>query len=79
MSTVQTFLFDTLSFANKLKEAGVEPKIAETQAELQAEIQSKMLNKLSEHEATLCELTKYELATKEDLYKVETRLDNKID
>lgn len=79
MSHAQTFLFDTLNFANKLKEVGVEPKVAETQAELQAEVQSKLFDKLSEHEATLCELTKHELATKEDLYRVESRLDHKID
>lgn len=30
--------FDTLAFANKLKAAGLDPKIAEAQAELQATV-----------------------------------------
>jgi hypothetical protein len=36
--------FDTLAYANKLKEVGVGPKIAETQAEVTAEILSNLIN-----------------------------------
>ena len=46
-------MFDTLAYANKLKAAGVEPKIAEVQAELQAEL--------------LSELAQNTLATKADI------------
>jgi len=38
------YAFDTLVFANKLKQAGLDPKIAETQAELQAAVLSDLAN-----------------------------------
>ena len=47
---------DTLAFANKLKVAGVEPRIAEAQAEAQAELLSELMDDT--------------LATKEDINKV---------
>ena len=59
MSTIQSMTlipFDTLAFANKLKEAGLEPKIAEAQAELQA--------------AVMTELATNQLATKKDIQEV---------
>ncbi|MCL5261282.1 MAG: DUF1640 domain-containing protein [Gammaproteobacteria bacterium] len=58
MSTQSMMLipFDTLAFANKLKEAGLEPKIAEAQAELQA--------------AVMAELTTSQLATKKDIQEI---------
>jgi hypothetical protein len=56
--------FDTLAFANKLKEAGLEPKIAEAQAELQA--------------AVMIELATNQLATKKDLQELKLELLTKI-
>ena len=53
--------FDTLAYANKLKAAGVDPKIAETQAEVQVQI--------------LNDLTKNQLATKDDMHNLERRID----
>ena len=52
--------FDTLSYANKLKAAGVEPKNAEMQSEATAEI--------------LDNLVLAFLATKNDLRQMEARL-----
>jgi hypothetical protein len=49
--------FDTLAYANKLKVAGVEPKIAEAQAEAQAEL--------------ISELMEEKLATKEDIRQLQ--------
>lgn len=60
--------FDTLSFANKLKAVGFEPKQAETMAQLQEEI-------IASHDNTL--VTKNDLlnlATKSDLLAMEVRL-----
>ena len=45
--------FDTLAFANKLKEAGMDPKLADVQSEETAKI--------------LMDLTTNQLATKKDL------------
>jgi len=56
--------FDTLAFANKLKNAGVEPKAAETQAEAISEI--------------LSELTTNQLATKSDLKALEISTKNDL-
>jgi hypothetical protein len=49
--------FDTLAYANKLKVAGVEPKIAEAQAEAQAEL--------------ISELMEEKLATKDDIRQLQ--------
>lgn len=54
--TTMTVAFDTLNYANKLKQAGVDSKIAEVQAELQAEV--------------LSDLTQNHLATKGDMAAV---------
>jgi uncharacterized protein YdcH (DUF465 family) len=48
--------FDTLAYANKLKEAGLESKIAEAQAEAQAELISGLMDE--------------KLATKDDIHQV---------
>lgn len=45
--------FDTLTFANKLKNVGVDPIVAETQAQVTSEI--------------LSEITTNQIATKEDI------------
>lgn len=58
-----TLTFDTLKFANRLKAAGAEPKLAEAEAEALAEV----------FEANL-----KELATREDLKRLEERLDAKL-
>lgn len=52
--------FDTLAYANKLKEAGLDPRIAEAQAELQATI--------------LTDLTCNQLATKKDMQDLKFEL-----
>lgn len=52
--------FDTLAFANKLKGAGLEPKIAEAQAELQA--------------AVMTELATNQLATKKDIQEIKLEI-----
>ena len=56
--------FDTLAYANKLKEAGCEPKLAEAQAELQAQALGYLVNE--------------NLATKADLKEVSHFLEMKI-
>ena len=48
-----TITFDTLAYANRLKSAGMDSKVAETQAEVTAEI--------------IKDLTDKKLATKEDV------------
>lgn len=55
-----TITFNTLNYANKLKNSGMEAKIAETQADALSEI--------------LQDLTKEKLSTKDDLSKLEMRL-----
>lgn len=47
--------FDTLAFANRLKRAGFEPKLAEAKAEAQAEVLSEFLDN--------------KLATKQDIFR----------
>ncbi|MCK4608007.1 MAG: hypothetical protein KAT71_00870 [Gammaproteobacteria bacterium] len=54
--------FDTLKFANRLKAAGVEPKIAEAHATAEAEI--------------FAENVPQQIATKYDMIQVEDRMDN---
>ncbi|AXI83013.1 DUF1640 domain-containing protein [Xylella taiwanensis] len=56
--------FDTLSFANQLKNAGVPPAHAEAQAEALAEVFETHLQ---------------QLATKADLRELELKLESKID
>jgi hypothetical protein len=52
--------FDTLAYANKLKEVGVDSKVAETQAEATAEILNNLIND--------------RLSTKDDLKDLEMRI-----
>ena len=56
--------FDTLKYANRLKAAGAEPRIAEAEAEALAEV---------------FELNLKEVATREDLKQMEERLNEKMD
>jgi hypothetical protein len=56
--------FDTLKYANKLKAAGAESRIAEAEAEALAEV---------------FELNLKEVATREDLKQMEVRLNEKMD
>ena len=56
--------FDTLKFANRLKLVGVDPKQAEAEAEIFSEI---------------FELNLRELVTKEDLRRLEERMDDKFE
>ena len=60
--------FDTLSYANKLKAAGFEPKQAEAQAQAQAELLSALVDN---HLATKEDLKNLELATKQDIKNLE--------
>ncbi|MGD9153378.1 MAG: DUF1640 domain-containing protein, partial [Gammaproteobacteria bacterium] len=60
MSVAQV-AFDTLAYANRLKKAGVDPKIAEVQAELQVQV--------------LNDLTENRLATKEDMGELRKDMD----
>ena len=56
--------FDTLKYANRLKAAGAESRIAEAEAEALAEV---------------FELNLKEVATREDLKQMEERLSEKMD
>jgi Tfp pilus assembly protein PilO len=56
--------FDTLKYANRLKSAGAEPRIAEAEAEALAEVFELNLN---------------EVATREDLKHTEERLNERLD
>ena len=56
--------FDTLKYANRLKAAGAESRIAEAEAEALAEV---------------FELNLKEVATREDLKQMEDRLNEKMD
>ncbi len=58
------FTFDTLKYANRLKAAGAESRIAEAEAEALAEV---------------FELNLKEVATREDLKQMEERLNEKMD
>jgi len=64
--------FDTLRFANRLKAAGLDPKLAEAHAEAEAEVYS---NILSNELATKHDLHRLEAATKSDLRKLESKID----
>jgi|GEM_PF-1909287 len=75
MTMTQHIAFNTLDFANRLKAAGVAEKIAETQAQLQSELQQDTNKKFDEQQAMLNELTKHELATKDDINRLETKID----
>ena len=55
---------DTLKYANRLKAAGVDPKIAEAEAEALAEV---------------FELNLKEIATREDIKLLEERLNERLD
>jgi Tfp pilus assembly protein PilO len=56
--------FDTLEYANRLKAAGAEPKVAEAEAEALAEVFELNLN---------------EVATREDLKHMEERLNERLE
>jgi hypothetical protein len=56
--------FDTLKYANRLKAAGAEPKVAEAEAEALAEVFELNLN---------------EIATREDLKHMEERLNERLE
>jgi hypothetical protein len=58
-----TYIFDTLDFANRLKAAGLDPKVAEVHSELQAELQTKMLDELEKNQ----EISEQTLSTKADV------------
>ena len=74
--------FDTLQYANSLKDAGVESKAAEAIARGQAAANEDIMANIPEH----CDLvTKADLkaelanfATKNDILQLESRLENKI-
>jgi len=61
---VVAITFDTLKYANRLKAAGVDPKIAEAEAEALAEV---------------FELNLKEIATREDIKLLEERLNERLD
>lgn len=70
--------FDTLAFANKLKAAGFDPKMAEAQAEAQAELLSGLMDDKLATKNDLKEL-KIELKTdikqlRNDMKQLENRL-----
>ncbi|HEY8219512.1 MAG TPA: DUF1640 domain-containing protein [Methylobacter sp.] len=56
--------FDTLKYANRLKAAGAEPKVAEAEAEALAEVFELNLN---------------EVATRDDLKHMEERLNERLE
>jgi hypothetical protein len=73
---------DTLDFANQLEVAGVDPKIAKAHAMLQAKIQNNIAEKLDKQQITLAKLTKHDWATKEDINRLETKInivENKLE
>jgi len=61
---VHVITFDTLAYANKLKNAGMEHKLAETQAEVQAEL--------------LASLMDDQLATKQDIKDLRKEVHSEI-
>ncbi|MCK4608392.1 MAG: DUF1640 domain-containing protein [Gammaproteobacteria bacterium] len=66
--TTMALTFDTLKYANRLKAAGLEPKIAEAQAEAEAEIFAEALDN--------------QLATKQDIKDLRSEvqvIDSKVD
>lgn len=66
--------FDTLKFANRLKAAGVPDKQAEAEAEVLSEVLEVNLREL----ATKEDLRRLEAVTKEDLRRLEERFDVKL-
>lgn len=64
MTDMNTLTFDTLKFANRLKAAGMEPRLAEEQAVVMAEVFEAHLK---------------ELATREDLKRLEASLSERFD
>jgi hypothetical protein len=64
--------FDTLVYANKLKDAGLDPKIAEVQAELQATVLTDFATKQLATKNDLCES---EQATKNDLTEIKNEIE----
>lgn len=67
--------FDTLAFANTLKKAGLDPRIAEAHAELEATILNELtINKL----ATKEDLHDLKLATQKDFHDLKIDLEFKI-
>ena len=71
-----TQTLDTLGFANRLKTAGLDPKVAEAQAELQAEVFDELIKNQEELEQNLS--TKMDsFATKADLNATKMELKNR--
>ena len=75
--------FDTLAYANRLKAAGLESKIAETQAAANAEmLASLMEGTLVTKQDLIGFATKedlVDLATKQDLIQLETKMDARFE
>jgi len=61
-----TFTFDTLKYSKRLRDAGMEPKLAEAEAEILNETLSAALGTA-------------DLATKGDLREIEARIEAKIE
>ena len=59
--TVAQLTFDTLAYANKLKQAGFEPRLAEAQTDAQVEL--------------LRDLAENQLATKQDIHDLKTKIE----
>jgi hypothetical protein len=85
MTTI-TYIFDILDFANRLKAAGLDSKVAEVHSELQAELQTKMLDELEKNQeiaeqtlATKADMNILRAELKSDLNALELRLDAKIE
>lgn len=67
-----TIAFDTLAYANKLKQAGLDSKIAEVQAEETA----KILSDLTSNElATKYDINDLKLSTKKDFNELELKIE----
>lgn len=76
MNTMTYIAFDTLEYANTLKKAGLDPKIAEVHAELQA----KILNEAVQTRlATKEDIAALKLATKEDINALKLSTKEDID
>lgn len=75
-------VFNTLDFANKLKTAGLDSKVAEAEAELQTEFQSKIFDELEKNQAIMEQTLSAKIdltATKTDLAALELRFDVKLE
>ena len=71
--------FDTLAYANELKNLGIEPKLAEAQAELQAKVfETYSKNDTGINKDTIHELTKEFTEIKNEIKAEFTILENKI-